>query len=205
MTVPSEDEARGILPLVFIGPMGSGKTRIGSRVAKILGAPFVDTDKRIVADHGPIPEIFVSQGEPRFRAIERDVVARALTETAVISLGGGAILDTETQRDLASHRVVLLTVSADAVARRVNTDKRPLLKDGGDAWQRIYDERREIYERLASVSFDTTHEPAMKVAEAIAAWATAGTAEETVEETVDKTAEETIAEPPYETPKQDES
>ena len=44
--------------LVLIGPPGAGKTRLGKRVARILGAPFIDTDRSIVAVHGPIADIF---------------------------------------------------------------------------------------------------------------------------------------------------
>jgi len=171
----------GILPLpvVLIGPMGSGKTKIGRRVARSLGVPFVDTDSRIVRAHGPISDIFERHGEAHFRRIERDVVAQAIGERAVVSLGGGAILDPESQRDLAERTVVFLTVTADAVAQRINTDKRPLLKEGTHVWQSIFDERREIYERLATVTFDTSTGKISAIADDIADWVrrAAGTGE----------------------------
>ncbi len=85
---------------VFIGPMGAGKTRIGKRVARALEVPFTDTDKVIVAAHGPIADIFDQHGEPHFRALERDVVHEALTGGGVVSLGGGAVLDPGTQQTL---------------------------------------------------------------------------------------------------------
>lgn len=151
--------------------MGAGKTKIGKRVARALDVRFIDTDKVIVADHGPITEIFETQGEPAFRALERNAVATALKETAVISLGGGAVLDPDTQRDLDGLTVVLLTVTAEAVAARIRTDKRPLLKNGTGDWQRIYDERRAIYERLATITYDTSSEPIEDIADRIAAWA----------------------------------
>lgn len=159
------------LPLVLIGPMGAGKTKIGRRVARSLDVPFVDTDKRIVAEHGPITDIFAEHGEPAFRQLERDAVQAALAEDAVVSLGGGAVLHQDTQRDLAGRTVILLTVTAAAVAARIRTDKRPLLANGTGDWQRIYDERRPIYERLATVSFDTSSEPIERIAERIADWA----------------------------------
>jgi len=156
--------------VVFIGAPASGKTRIGKRVAKSLDLPFVDTDARIVAAHGPIPAIFEQYGEPRFREFERAEVARALTERAVVSLGGGAVLDERTQRDLASVRVVLLTTSPDAVATRLDNEKRPLLKDGVDAWVRLVEARRPIYERLATRTWDTSSRPIQQIADEIAEW-----------------------------------
>lgn len=151
--------------------MGSGKTRIGKRVAKLLGVPFIDTDKAIVTEHGPITQIFADHGEGRFRELERAAVADALSQRAVVSLGGGAVIDPETQRDLRLHTVVELTVTADAVLARMDTSKRPLLADGPEAWQRIYDERREIYATLATMTFDTSTGPITRIAQNIAEWA----------------------------------
>jgi shikimate kinase len=54
-------------PVVLIGPMAAGKTRVGKRVARILGTGFQDTDRMIVADHGAIPAIFDEHGESRPR------------------------------------------------------------------------------------------------------------------------------------------
>ncbi|MET4637060.1 shikimate kinase [Mycetocola sp. 2940] len=159
------------LPLVLIGPMGAGKTKIGRRVARALDVPFIDTDKRIVAEHGEITEIFADRGEPAFRELERAAVVAALAEPAVVSLGGGAVLNADTQADLAACTVVLLTITGEAVAARIKTEKRPLLKNGTGEWQRIYDERRPVYERLATISFDTSSEPIEQIAERIADWA----------------------------------
>ena len=105
--------------LVLVGPMGAGKTSIGRRVARRLHVPFVDTDKRIVTEHGPIPEIFAAHGEARFRELERYAVADALGADGVISLGGGAVTQAETRALLRAHPVAFLTVDADAVARRI--------------------------------------------------------------------------------------
>ncbi len=62
------------LTLVLVGPMAAGKTSVGRRVARRLGVAFVDTDKRIVAAHGPIPAIFAEHGEAHFRDLERAAV-----------------------------------------------------------------------------------------------------------------------------------
>jgi shikimate kinase len=158
--------------LVIIGPPGAGKTRIGKRVAKLLGAEFIDTDRRIVAHYGPIAEIFASQGEAHFRRLERAAVAEALTEVAVVSLGGGAILNPETQNELLGHRVALVTVSPEAVEARIAGTTRPLVVGGIDAWTRLVETRREIYERLANRTWDTSHRPIDQIAAEIAEWAT---------------------------------
>ncbi len=159
-------------PVVLIGPMGAGKTRIGKRVARILGTGFVDTDKVIVAENGPIAGIFTAQGEPHFRALERAAVKHALEGDDVVALGGGAILDDETRAELSTQRVVLVTVSAAAVAPRIADGRRPLLRDGLTDWERIYAERRQLYEQLAKLTVDTSHRPIGDIAKEVAAWAT---------------------------------
>ena len=159
-----------ILPLVFIGPMAAGKTKIGRRVAKALDVPFIDTDHRIVDRHGPIKDIFELHGEEHFRALERQAVARALTEQAVVSLGGGAVLDPDTQADLAGCSVVYLSVSARAVGVRINGGKRPLLRNGIADWKRIYAERRPVYEALAGIRFDTSHRALDAIADDVVKW-----------------------------------
>ncbi|HWK21344.1 MAG TPA: shikimate kinase, partial [Microbacteriaceae bacterium] len=83
--------------IVLIGAPGAGKTRTGKRVARALGIPHIDTDKRFVAEHGSIAEFFEAYGEPEFRRIERELVADAVREDAIVSLGGGAVLDPATQ------------------------------------------------------------------------------------------------------------
>jgi shikimate kinase len=155
--------------LVLIGPPAAGKTRLGKRIARILGAAFVDTDRRIVAKHGPIAQIFAEHGEAHYRALERAEVTQALTERAVVALGGGAIIDPRTQADLAAHRVALITVSPDAVAGRLIGTGRPLIS-GIDTWAELVASRREIYERLATRTWDTSHRPIDQIAAEIAGW-----------------------------------
>ena len=159
------------MSLVLIGPMGSGKTKLGKRVATILGKPFVDTDRMIVAGHGTIADLFAQFGEAHFRELERVAVEDALAQDAVVALGGGAILNAQTQADLAGRRVALITVSADAVEPRIVGTKRPLLAGGIESWKQIFESRREIYERLATRVWDTSSRPLTAVAAEIAAWA----------------------------------
>jgi shikimate kinase len=160
-----------LYPLVFIGPMASGKSKIGRRVARTLRVPFIDTDKDIVAGHGPITEIFAEHGEEHFRLLERAAVAAALQRGRVIvSLGGGAVLDPATRADLRGTTVISLSTTAEAVRNRTRNAKRPLLAAGPDAWQRIYDERRPLYDALASITFDTSTRPVDAIAADIVKW-----------------------------------
>jgi shikimate kinase len=161
------------MTVVLIGPPGSGKTKLGKRVAKHLGLAFVDTDKVVVAEHGPIAAIFEIHGEPHFRAIERRAVSEALGRDAVVSLGGGAILDPATQADLSEHRVALITVQAAAVSRRIAGSKRPLV-NSLESWVALVEARREIYERLADRTWDTSSRPLDGIAVEIAQWVKEG-------------------------------
>ena len=117
--------------VVLVGPMGSGKTSVGQALATRLRCELRDTDADIVAEQGrPISDIFTTDGEPVFRALERAAVARALAEhPGVLSLGGGAVLAPETQQALEGHAVVLLTVTAATGVRRTGLDSgaRPML------------------------------------------------------------------------------
>ena len=140
--------------------MAVGKSAIGQQLAQQLGAPFVDTDAVVVAEHGSIAEIFASRGEHAFRELEARAVAQAIEEaqgsTTVISLGGGAVLDSGTQQLLGRCTVVYLECDAETVAERIARNSgRPLL--AGDAmgrWKTLFATRQPVYERLADLVLD---------------------------------------------------
>lgn len=155
--------------LVLIGAPGAGKTRTGKRIARELGIAHIDTDKRIVAKHGPIAALFASEGEQYFRRLEREEVVLALRENAVVTVGGGAVLHPDTQADLADRRVVQLTVSPEAVASRLAGGKRPLAT-GIDAWRQLVSARQPVYDRLAQFTIDTSGQPLDQVARRIVVW-----------------------------------
>lgn len=161
------------LTVVLIGPPAAGKTRIGKQLAARLGLSFTDTDAVVVAEHGPIPEIFAEHGEPHFRALERAAVAAAVREQGVVSLGGGAILDADTRADLAGMRVVLLTVRAEVIAGRIDNRKRPLVTDL-ESWKRLVAERSALYRSLAGYTADTSSRPIETIVEEIARWVEEG-------------------------------
>ncbi|PZE67600.1 MULTISPECIES: shikimate kinase [unclassified Curtobacterium] len=151
--------------------MGAGKSSVGRRVAKALGVPFTDTDRVIAREHGPIPQLFAERGETVFRELEAEAVRGAVEAGGVVSLGGGAVMHAATRAAIADARVVLLTVSAEAVAPRILGSDRPLIASGGiAAWQSILDERAPTYDRLADLVLDTSRRPMSRVADDVVAW-----------------------------------
>jgi shikimate kinase/3-dehydroquinate synthase len=135
--------------LALIGFMGAGKTKLGHEVARMTGRPFVDTDEEIEKRFGPIGVLF-ERSEPEFRRIEEQLVAEALAgPTAVIALGGGAVLSEATQERLSRAAFVAwVPVEVDTAWMRVSGSGRPLAQDR-ERFRRLYDERFEIYDVLA--------------------------------------------------------
>jgi shikimate kinase len=155
---------------VLIGPPGSGKTTIGALLAERLGVGFRDTDADVEAVVGKtVGDVFVEDGEERFRELEAQAVQTALAEhDGVLSLGGGAILKESTQRLLADHQVVYLQVGLDQAVKRVGlASARPLLVlNPRSRLRKLMEERRPLYERLAVLTVVTDdRDPAEIVAE----------------------------------------
>lgn len=158
--------------VVLVGPPGAGKSTIGRKLAKELDVELYDTDAGIEAEAGrTIAEIFAADGEPGFRSIEEDVVRRALhTEPGVVSLGGGAILSTETRKLLRDHTVVYLELSVAEGLRRTGTSTaRPLLNDTDPSakYRELMRERRPLYREVATVRVRTDGRSPGRVVRAI--------------------------------------
>ncbi|MDR8412518.1 shikimate kinase [Nonomuraea sp. 3-1Str] len=156
---------------VLIGPPGSGKTTLGRLLAERLGVAFRDTDADVEAVAGKsVADIFVEDGEERFRQLEHAAVRRALAEhDGVLSLGGGAVLNEETQALLAGHPVVYLQVGlADAVQRVGLASARPLLVlNPRSRLKKLMEERRPVYERLAVLTVVTDQRAPEELADEI--------------------------------------
>lgn len=142
--------------LVLIGPMGVGKTTVGKKLARALKVPFVDTDAVVVAQHGEIAKIFQEQGETVFRGYEEEAVATAISSPAVVATGGGAVLSELTRERLKLATVIYLATDGRHIKGRLKGNKRPLVKNGFEDWQRIYAERKPIYEAVADITIDTS-------------------------------------------------
>ncbi|TDC90638.1 shikimate kinase [Actinomadura sp. 7K507] len=157
---------------VIIGPPGSGKTTIGDALARRLGVALRDTDADVESAAGkPVGEIFIDEGEERFRELERAAVAAALAEhEGVVALGGGAVLAEETQELLAGHTVVYLRVGLSEAIKRVGlASARPLLVlNPRSQMRKLLEERLPIYERLGTVGVETDGREPSDVVEEIA-------------------------------------
>ncbi|MDA8369913.1 MAG: shikimate kinase [Nocardiopsaceae bacterium] len=158
---------------VLIGSPGAGKTTVGRALAERLGVELMCTDTEIEARAGKaIGDIFVEDGEPAFRAMEREVVAEALAGwPGIVAVGGGAVLDPATQEGLAGHHVVYLQVEFADAAKRVGMDQaRPLLAGNPRArLRKLLEERLPIYEGLAVTTVPTSGYHPEEVVDAIIA------------------------------------
>src|SRR6185437_3576278 len=144
---------------ILIGPPGAGKSTVGPLLAARLGVGFVDTDDRIEAAAGKlVADIFVEDGEPAFRALEREAVAQAVAaDDGVVGLGGGAVLDPGTQQLLAGLPVVYLATEFPVLAKRVGLDvPRPLLMGNPRAQLKaLLEQRLPVYQKLAWITVHT--------------------------------------------------
>ncbi|MFK0238480.1 shikimate kinase [Streptomyces vinaceus] len=157
--------------VVLVGPMGSGKSTVGALLAERLGVPYRDTDADIVAAQGrEISDLFVDEGEPYFRELERQAVAAAVAEhTGVLALGGGAVLDVGTRELLAGLPVAYLSMDVEEAVRRVGLGQaRPLLAvNPRRQWRELMEARRPLYTEVARVVVATDDRTPEEVAQAV--------------------------------------
>jgi shikimate kinase len=149
--------------IVLVGLMGAGKTCIGMRLADKLGLPFIDADTEIEKAAGcSVPDIFELYGESEFRDGEKRVLSRLLKGPVhVLATGGGAFMDTKTQRNV-RERAISVWLRADLdllVSRTGRRSSRPLLKGGNhrEILERLIKERHPAYAK-ADLVIDSARE-----------------------------------------------
>jgi shikimate kinase len=158
------------------GFMGSGKSTVARLLASQLGWASIDLDKRITDETGlAIPEIFSGHGEPEFRRIESEQLARVIAESLetgkprIISLGGGTIAQPRNLTLLRETGATLIWLECPVeqlLLRCAQITDRPLFRDE-TSFRQLYEERLPGYQ-LADHRVDSSLEPRRVVEQIVA-------------------------------------
>lgn len=118
--------------IALVGFMGVGKSTVGHLLAELMQFDLIDTDKVIEQRTGRrISEIFATDGEPAFRALEAGLVKEMETlRRTVVSTGGGLVVAPANMESLKAHALVAcLWASPEVIFERVrHQSHRPLLQ-----------------------------------------------------------------------------
>jgi shikimate kinase len=158
------------------GFMGAGKSTAGRLLARQLGWAYVDLDDRIVEATGlQIPQIFAQRGEPEFRRIEQDELARVVGEalesqqSRIVSLGGGTTVQPANLALLRSAGAVLVWLECPVellLSRCAQITNRPLFRDEA-SFRELYRQRLPFYE-LSDYRVDSSREPVRVIEQILA-------------------------------------
>jgi shikimate kinase len=146
-------------PIVLIGMMGAGKSRLGSNLADLLDLEFFDADRVIESKAGrSVSEIFAQDGEAKFRAVENKTMHElAAKPPCIIASGGGAPAGENIMGMLKDKTVsVWLRAEMNEILRRLESAKdRPLLKQGNpeDILRGLLEKRTPFYAQ-ADIAID---------------------------------------------------
>lgn len=144
--------------IILCGFMGSGKTVVGSELAKIMGRKFVDTDELIEEEQGvAIKAIFATHGEDYFRELEFEMCKKigAECKNCIVSTGGGAMtFERNVEAIKNGGKIVFLDADFDTICERIgNSNTRPLFQDKEKA-KALYDERKSKYLKASDYVID---------------------------------------------------
>jgi shikimate 5-dehydrogenase len=146
--------------LILTGFRGTGKTEVGKLLSRLLGLPVYDTDHLIEERcDKPVHEIFESDGEEYFRAVEREIIHSLPGSDCIISTGGGAVLDPLNVEALRRDSVIiLLEADEETIEKRIMNTKRPHLTHLPlrDEISQVLEERRIYYNAAADFCVDTS-------------------------------------------------
>ena len=151
--------------IILIGYRGSGKSRVGRRLASRMKKRFVDTDDLIESKEGEISDIVKSRGWDYFRAIEKRMIEDISREdNLVVALGGGAVLDAENVVNLERKGVIIwLKADPEVLRKRMSEDhrtsvSRPTLTGKGtiEELEEVMAYRDPFYEKAGRIQLDTS-------------------------------------------------
>ena len=146
--------------IFIVGPMASGKSTLGKKLAQTLEVDFLDTDNEIEKRAGAeISWIFEIEGEEGFRERERKALQKSAERDNVVISTGGGIVSIEENRDLmiAKGKVVYLKTPIEILLKRTENDKkRPLLSQGNrEQTLRVLKEQRDPqYKEIADITIN---------------------------------------------------
>lgn len=159
--------------IFLIGPMGSGKTSLGRRVAPRLGLDFIDLDEELERRCGvEVAVIFEIEGEAGFRERECELLAEiAAGSGRLVATGGGSVLDPRNRDTLRSNGLVVwLRTSVDQQLRRLERDRRRPLLAAPDRRERLTgmaELRNPLYAETAQLVFESRNRPMPAMADAL--------------------------------------
>jgi shikimate kinase len=167
----NEEARQAARNIYLVGPMGSGKTTLGRRVAERLGLEFVDCDQEIERRTGAsVNLIFDIEGEAGFRERETEVLREIASRSGLLVATGGGAVTRPANRELlrSTGFIVWLRTSVDHQIDRLGRDQsRPLLQtpDRRQRLQRLAEQRNPLYQEVADLVFDSSNRNVKRVAE----------------------------------------
>lgn len=141
--------------IVLTGLSGAGKTTIGKHLSALLDMPFTDSDENIEKSHGKISDLFL-KGEAHFRELEsKMILSLSALDGVIISTGGGVILNPANIEALRQRGVIFyIKRSVEDILKSIDIHSRPLVKNNPDSLYKLYEERKDLYEKYCDYTID---------------------------------------------------
>lgn len=163
----------GLQNIILIGPMGSGKTTLGRRLAPLVGREFIDLDEELERRCGvEVAVVFDIEGEAGFRKRESALLDELVRRRGqVLATGGGSVLDGNNRALMQQNGLIVwLNTSVDQQIRRLERDRRRPLLAAPDRRKRLTEMaelRNPIYQSLADIEFTSRNEPLGRMTQAL--------------------------------------